>query len=247
LFLAGDACAWGLLTHVYFAQYLLWGVVLLDPQFRRAVRKFPRLVLAGACLPDLAIVTHGSDNPFAASHDWSMVARISGSNASDADRAIFAGYASHLMVDIIAHEDFVPLHENLWLEVPVLTHAAAELAVDAHISAKVCATPGQLLTEARASLIPYVAWRFGCHGAFAEKSLGRLAAGDNLLRRAMIPQACYRLSRWLDRPSRERFGSYVRHATARLVEINRLLRGDVLSSLVRLRPAFASDRVAGVA
>lgn len=44
-----DANAWGLLTHVYFAQWLVWTLPLLDPNLRRAVQRFPDLVLAGAC------------------------------------------------------------------------------------------------------------------------------------------------------------------------------------------------------
>ena len=53
---AGDALAWGLYTHVYFAQLLVWAVPLLDPAIRRAVRQFPQRLMAGACLPDLALV-----------------------------------------------------------------------------------------------------------------------------------------------------------------------------------------------
>ena len=54
---SADAHAWGLYTHVYFAQLLVWAVPLTDPRYRRAVKAFPRLVLAGACLPDLALLS----------------------------------------------------------------------------------------------------------------------------------------------------------------------------------------------
>ena len=68
---AGDALAWGLYTHVYFAQLLVWAVPLLDPALHRAVRRFPHRLMAGACLPDLALVgatarTHAFDD----SHRW---------------------------------------------------------------------------------------------------------------------------------------------------------------------------------
>src|SRR5215469_15477858 len=56
LLTASDAYAWGLYTHVWFAQSLLWLVPLTDPRFRDAARKLPGLVMAGACLPDLALV-----------------------------------------------------------------------------------------------------------------------------------------------------------------------------------------------
>ena len=38
LFSSADAWAWGLYTHVYFAQLILWTVPLLDPRFRAALR-----------------------------------------------------------------------------------------------------------------------------------------------------------------------------------------------------------------
>jgi hypothetical protein len=31
---------------------------LLDPRLQAAIKKFPELVMAGACLPDLAIISH---------------------------------------------------------------------------------------------------------------------------------------------------------------------------------------------
>jgi hypothetical protein len=53
---SGDALAWGLQTHVFFAQHaLLLAAGLADPDLRRAALRLPRLVLAGACLPDLAL------------------------------------------------------------------------------------------------------------------------------------------------------------------------------------------------
>src|SRR4030065_719383 len=53
---SADALAWGLATHIYFSQLLIWAVPLLDPRFRAAAKRLPQLVLAGACLPDLALV-----------------------------------------------------------------------------------------------------------------------------------------------------------------------------------------------
>ena len=47
-----SAHAWGLYTHVFFAQWLVWGVPFLDGELRRAVARYPKLVMAGACLPD---------------------------------------------------------------------------------------------------------------------------------------------------------------------------------------------------
>ncbi|HWU85507.1 MAG TPA: hypothetical protein VN028_09225, partial [Rhodocyclaceae bacterium] len=70
LLTASDANAWGLYTHVWFAQSLLWLVPVADPRFRAAARKLPQLVMAGACLPDLALVAGVvRSQRFDASHD----------------------------------------------------------------------------------------------------------------------------------------------------------------------------------
>ena len=41
LLYSSDALAWGLYTHVYFAQQLIWAVPLADPRFRRAMFALP--------------------------------------------------------------------------------------------------------------------------------------------------------------------------------------------------------------
>ena len=61
-----DAQAWGLVTHIYFAHSLLWAMPLLDPRLQKAIRRFPELVMAGACLPDLAVVS----KRFQQTHQW---------------------------------------------------------------------------------------------------------------------------------------------------------------------------------
>lgn len=53
---SGSALAWGLETHIYFSQLLIWAIPLADGAFRRAAGRFPHLVMAGACLPDLSLV-----------------------------------------------------------------------------------------------------------------------------------------------------------------------------------------------
>ncbi len=132
---AGDALAWGLYTHVYFAQLLVWAVPLLDPALRRAVRRFPQRLMAGACLPDLALVgATARTRAFDASHCWETAHALLDAARDDESRACAVGAMSHLWVDIIAHNHFVPAHEHLWWNVPMLTHAASEWAMDRHIA-----------------------------------------------------------------------------------------------------------------
>ena len=69
---SADANAWGLVTHVYFAQWLIWATPLLDPRLRQAIQRFPELVMAGACLPDLALVSPS----FRHTHQWPICQEI---------------------------------------------------------------------------------------------------------------------------------------------------------------------------
>jgi hypothetical protein len=132
---AGDALAWGLYTHVYFAQLLVWAAPLLDPALRRAVRRFPQRLMAGACLPDLALVgATARTRAFDGSHRWESAHALLAAAHDDESRACAVGAMSHLWVDIIAHNHFVPAHEHLWWNVPMLTHAASEWAMDRHIA-----------------------------------------------------------------------------------------------------------------
>lgn len=224
LFFASDALAWGLYTHVFYAQLLVWAVPLLDPQFRRAVARFPRLVLAGAVLPDLSLVG-GKD--FAATHQWPTARRLLDEADTDEERALALGYASHLFTDIIAHNHFVPSHETLWLETRLATHIAAEWAMDAHIAPSLFAHPAQLLRESRETASMFVA-NHVVSGNVADMAplLDRLAGLESLLRGSRLHQGIYALARRLDAPLERRFSNYVSQTAARLGQINRLVAGE---------------------
>jgi Zinc dependent phospholipase C len=218
-----DALAWGLYTHVYFAQLLIWSIPLLDPHLRRAVGRFPQLAIAGACLPDLALVgPRLQTDAFDASHRWETVHAILEHVGDDADKAIAVGYASHLLVDVIAHNHFVPAHEKLLADIPWVTHVAVEWAMDAHVSRHAFTSPGELLGEEDRGIADFAARHFACEGALALRAVRLLAKADRGLRSSRVPEACYRML-CLDRAVHGRFDSYV-HATAhRLGQINRVL------------------------
>jgi len=109
---APEALAWGLQTHVFLAQWLLAAAPFADPQIRAAVRRLPGLVLAGACLPDLALAGRALGlAAFRRAHQWSTLRRLAAA-CWDEERAIAVGYASHLLADVVAHNRFVPEHER---------------------------------------------------------------------------------------------------------------------------------------
>lgn len=227
LFYSSDALAWGLYTHVYFAQLLLWAVPLTDPNFRRAVTNYPRLVLAGACLPDLSLVgRHSGAAGLDGTHNWACVHKLSENARSDEERALAVGFASHLLVDVIAHNHFVPAHERMWLDLPMVTHAAVEWAMDSHICGHMYVTPADLLDQHRHELTDYVAHQFGCPVEAAWRSTRLLAKAESLLRSSRLPLVCYRGALLLDERLRHRFNYYLRETAGKMVQINRILSGE---------------------
>jgi hypothetical protein len=227
LLFSADAHAWGLYTHVYFAQMLLWAVPLTDPRYRRAIKSFPRLVLAGACLPDLALL---SERPwggsFSTTHQWQRARKLLNDARSDEEYALSLGFASHLLVDVIAHNHFVPAHEKMWPNVGMLTHAIAEWAMDMHVRNHLFARPGELMDAHRHELAEYVAQHFDCPQPLALRGVAMLAGAENLLRASRLPQLCYRGARLFDVGVQRRFNYYLNETGARMAHIDRILLGE---------------------
>jgi hypothetical protein len=242
---AGDALAWGLYTHVYFAQLLVWAVPLLDPALRRAVRRFPQRLMAGACLPDLALVgTTARTRAFDASHRWESAHALLAAAHDDETRACAVGAMSHLWVDIIAHNHFVPAHEHLWWNVPMLTHAVSEWAMDRHVARHLFRPPASLL-QADNWLADYIACNFDCTSAASRRAIRQLAGAERLLRQSRLPNVLYGMGRVLDRNLAARFDYYIQEVTLRLPQMNRVLAGEVPAWLADCPPAaVARERIA---
>lgn len=223
---SADACAWGLYTHVYFAQCLLWGVALADPAFRRALKRFPESVLAGACLPDLSLFSFSSGTAvLRKTHSWTRAEQIVARSESDRERALALGYASHLLVDTIAHNYFVPAHERAWAEVPVVTHALSEWAMDGYLRKQVRLKPAELLVRHKPYLAGFVAAQFGCSVRESARALTQLELAERLLRGTRIPEGVYGISRRLDSGVRSRFDRYLSVTAGMLHQVNYVLEG----------------------
>lgn len=242
---AADALAWGLYTHVYFAQLLVWAVPLLDPDLRRAVRRFPQRLMAGACLPDLALVgATARTRAFDASHRWETAHALLDAARDDEARACAVGAMSHLWVDIIAHNHFVPAHEHLWWNVPMLTHVVSEWAMDRHIARHLFRPPAALLRD-DAWLVDYVAVNFECTAAVSRRAIHQLAGAESLLRNSRLPGMLHGIGRVLDRRLAARFDYYLQEVGARMPQINRVLAGEAPAWLADCPPvAVARERIA---
>lgn len=225
---SADALAWGLYTHVYYAQILLWAVPLADKRFRRAAARFPRLVVAGACLPDLSLVTPGSlGSALRSTHQWPNVARLRQAATDDVARALALSCFSHLLSDVIAHNHFVPVHESVWFNAPMVTHALCEWAMDRYVAAQIFSPPHEVLRREEALVADFVTHSFGCDAEYARRAVRRLARADQWLRRSRLPGAVHVTARWGDGFLHRRFNHYLAETTSRLHQINRLLGGEL--------------------
>jgi Zinc dependent phospholipase C len=227
LLFAPDAAAWGLQTHVFLAQWLLAAAPFADPQFRAAALRLPRLVLAGACLPDLALAGRMIGvRTFRRAHQWSTLHRLA-ATCWDEERAIAVGYASHLLADVVAHNRFVPEHERRIVDVPHLTHAICEWAMDEHLKKGLTLKPAELLRSEGPMVAATVARTFGCSEALAGRTIRVLAGAEWALRASPLPRLCRRVVDFFDLEVVPRFDAYIGDASALVRRIEAVLHGEV--------------------
>lgn len=220
-FFAADANAWGLYTHVYFAQSLLLATPLLDKRFREAIKQFPELVMAGACLPDLAIMS----KKFKTTHQWQKAEYLINKACTDQETAIAIGYASHLYVDVIAHNHFVPAHEALWENESIFTHIASEWAMDVHIQKHLRNTPGKLLTKHATFISHFIAPCFEQPQLFVKKKLIKLAYADRLLRCVKLPSFIHKCIHLTNNKKHKHFDYYIGKTEHALHDFYKVLNG----------------------
>jgi hypothetical protein len=222
---APDAFAWGLQTHVFFAQWALAAAPLADPQIRAAALRLPRLVLAGACLPDLALAGRALDlAAFRRAHQWSTLKRLAAA-CWDEERAIAVGYASHLLADVVAHNRFVPEHERRIFDIPHVTHALCEWAMDEYLKLQLEEEPAALLLSETKTLAEAAARTFRCPERVARRGILFLARAERTLRASRLPRLCRYTLGLLDGDMGRRFDAYVRDATTLVRQIDAVLSG----------------------
>lgn len=229
---AMDANAWGLYTHIYFAQWLLMATPLLDPKLQQVVKKLPTLVMAGACLPDLAIISKS----FNTTHQWQKAEWMMSNATTDEELAIAIGYTSHLFVDVVAHNHFVPAFEAKWKRVPwlnksVITHIASEWAMDAHIAQHIRYTPNQLIRMHVHELSTFVAPCFSSANASvsaaqAAKHLRQLAWADYALRISFLSQSVLWIARLKDKRFMASLEYYLTKTKNALTHFDQSIQGN---------------------
>lgn len=225
LFYAPDAHAWGLQSHLFFAHYAIAAVPLADPELRAAAARLPHLVLAGACIPDLAIVGRlflGTP-VFRRSHLWSTLRRIAAAPRDDHERALVVGYATHLVSDVVAHNEFVPEHEARIGDAAMIAHLVSEWAMDHYLEREACAADA--LEEAGPHAVAFVVRAFRCPEALARRALDLLIRGERLLRSSPAPRLCRAAVRLVHRHAERRFALYLAKTMEGMAGVQAALAG----------------------
>lgn len=177
-----EAQAWGLYSHVAYTQQWLSQLPALPLAWFSAVQRYPSLVLAGACLPDLAVVSRH----FTHSHGWGLGQALLHSQQPRAV-ALGIGYNIHLLSDVVAHQHFVPTFEAKWRHDSVLTHAAAEWAMDAYCQHSALPAPSHLLRKHRQVIVQSLHASWSLPVMEIQHAVNRLAVADQALRWSKLP------------------------------------------------------------
>jgi hypothetical protein len=218
----GDALAWGLQTHLFFAHYVLAALPFADPELRSVAKKLPRMVLAGACLPDLGIVGMLLGTPaFRRAHLWSTLRRVATAPRNETEQALAIGYASHLLSDVVAHNLFVPEYERRFGRTGMIAHLAAEWAMDQHLRAELRCDPAPLVREFAREATDFVCRALPCSRKLAAHALGILARGDAALRASPLPAVCRAVL------GTRRFDKYVHRTASSLGALELALGGGL--------------------
>ena len=178
--------------------------------------------MAGACLPDLALFSHR----FRHTHLWENAHDLLQIANTEEEIAIAVGYASHLYIDVIAHNHFVPAHEAMWLKSTVATHIASEWAMDAYLSPLIKTGPMMLLRKHQDLIATFISAHFRCSESATKIALKRLAWGDGLLRAIKLPQLIYQTVKLVDRRTSTHFIYYIAKTQLAIADVGEMLNGS---------------------
>jgi len=125
-----EAFAWGPITHLDYASACLQNLGSFAPHIKLLLSRFPYDFLYGALAADITI-GKAYVNYIYNCHNWQVGFLILHEAEDDRQRACAYGYLSHLAVDIISHNYFVPYKTILSYPTRLLGHVYWEMRFDA--------------------------------------------------------------------------------------------------------------------
>lgn len=129
-----DAYAWGPLAHLNFSQGAVADLGALSPALRIVLSNFVSEFLYGSLAADI-IVGKNLARYEVHCHNWNVGFGVLDRAKSDAQKAFSFGFLSHLAVDAIAHNYYVPYKTVQGYGVRASGHAYWELRYDQRLPA----------------------------------------------------------------------------------------------------------------
>ena len=129
-----DAYAWGPLAHLSFSQCAVSDLGALGPALRMILSNFVSEFLYGSLAADI-IVGKNLGRYEVHCHNWNVGFSVLEKARTDAQKAFSFGFLSHLAVDTIAHNYYVPYKTVQGYRVRASGHAYWELRYDQRLPA----------------------------------------------------------------------------------------------------------------
>ncbi len=130
VFIPTAAHAWGPITHIDYAQEALRHVAAYGPAVKLLLQQFPYDFLYGSLAADITLGKDYVDYVHNC-HSWRVGFLIFDDARDDRQKAAALGYLSHLAVDIISHNFFVPYKTIFSYPSRTLGHVYWEMRFDA--------------------------------------------------------------------------------------------------------------------
>lgn len=133
LILPGNLWAWGPITHVDYAHAALQNVSAYAPLVKELLSRFPYDFLYGALAADITLGKDYVDYVHNC-HNWRvgfLILNEAKEKGTERQQSAALGYLSHLAVDIISHNYFVPYKTVFSYSTRTLGHVYWEMRFDA--------------------------------------------------------------------------------------------------------------------
>ena len=128
-----DAFAWGPLAHLSFSQAALADLSAVSPALRLILSQFASEFLYGSLAADI-IVGKNLARYEVHCHNWNTGFQVLNRAKNDSQRAFGLGFLSHLAVDTIAHNYYVPYKTVQGHSARAAGHAYWEIRYDQRLS-----------------------------------------------------------------------------------------------------------------
>ncbi len=134
-----DAFSWGPGTHIHYAMHALGQLAVLAPAIAKILKDHSKVFLYGTIAADIIFGKKFAGELYHC-HHWDVAMPLLKNAKSDRQKAFIYGYLSHLSVDTVAHNYYVPYKIIYSYQTLTLRHTYWEMRFDEKMSPQVWET-----------------------------------------------------------------------------------------------------------